>query len=345
MLLHQLIHSWRCATLSQKLAVDALGQLRAPSALAWRDLFVAEIDHYLEGANAPSEKFLDYRNHVLLVRHNYWGGAIVAVDQWYRRTVRALESQAWPDAAYSAGVLSHYFTAVFQPLHTDLCETAPIVHRAFERSLHRSYEQLAALRQDELGGWPEVSLPQGVDWLQNTVRHSAEQSHSHYQVVLDHYDLASGIIEPWRGLDSELRKRMAGTLGQAVVSLARILDAAIAEADLAPPIVGLNIATWIEFASLPQRWISLWLAERRERAQLDALYEEYKTTGKVVAHLADDERAIRRMVAEEVLGIPLAELDAAKTNKPGKKHGEKEPAIADVPATPESQPIPARRAA
>lgn len=343
MLLHQLIHDWRCATLAQKLAVDALGQLRATSALAWRDLFIAEIDHFLEGVAAPAEKFLDYRNQVLLVRHNYWGGAIVAVDQWYRRTVRALESQSWPDAAYSAGVLSSYFTTVFQPLHTDLCETAPIVHRAFERSLHRGYDQLASLRQEEFGGWPEVELPSGVDWLPRAVRIGAELAHPHYQAVLDHYDLASGILEPWRGLDSELRRRMSDLLGQAVVALARVLDRAIAEADLAPPMVGLTIPTWAEVLSLPQRWLAAWLAERRERSHLDALYAEYQQRGKVVDGLADDERAIRRMVAEEILGIPLAELDAAKTARPGKKHGEKEPAATD--ASPDLPALPQRRAA
>lgn len=338
MLLHQLVLSWRCATLSQKLAVDAVGQLRTTSADAWRDLLVAEIDHFLEGAAAPGEKFLDYRNQVLLVRHNYWGGAIVVVEDWYRRTVRALESRSWPDAAYSAGVLSHYFTNVFQPLHTDQCETAPIVHRAFERSLHQGYDQLTALRQAELGGYPEVELPRGVDWLPRMVRIGAELAHPHYQTVLDRYDLASGLVEPWRGLDSELRRRMAELTGHAVAALARVLDAAITAADLAPPVVSLTIPTWVELLSIPQRWVAAWLADRRERMQLDELYEEYQHRGKVVANLADDERAIRRMVAEEILGIPLAELDAAKTRRPGKLHGAKEvPEPAEIPQPPLEQ--------
>ena len=73
---------------------------------------------YLEGSKDPDNKFKDFKNHVLHVRDNYWGGAPEKVQNWYQHLVSALTAQNWSEAVYAAGVLSHYYTDPIHPFHT-----------------------------------------------------------------------------------------------------------------------------------------------------------------------------------------------------------------------------------
>ncbi len=81
----------------------------APDAAAWRGLLLHFHDEYLNGAKAPDNEFKDFKNHVLHVRDEDWGGAVEACEEWYRRLMRALREEEWKHAAWSAGVLSHYY--------------------------------------------------------------------------------------------------------------------------------------------------------------------------------------------------------------------------------------------
>jgi len=66
----------------------------------------------------PDERFKDFRNHVLHVAENGWGGAPQEARRWYSRLSDALHRREWPEAVFAAGVLSHYFSDPFMPLHT-----------------------------------------------------------------------------------------------------------------------------------------------------------------------------------------------------------------------------------
>ena len=78
----------------------------------------------------------------LHVQDNYWGGAVKTAQLWYKLTVDALKLGDWKEAAYSAGVLSHYVSDPFMPFHTGQTEAEGKVHRACEWSIAQSYVEL-----------------------------------------------------------------------------------------------------------------------------------------------------------------------------------------------------------
>src|SRR5689334_20747733 len=121
-LLYAVVFATRCRSNHHRIAVDALRHLQAPRADDWRELLLTHHKDYLEGAKAPDEEFKDFKNHVLHVRDKDWGGAVDATQEWYRRLVRALAEKDWKQAAWCAGVMSHYYVDPIQPFHTHQTE-------------------------------------------------------------------------------------------------------------------------------------------------------------------------------------------------------------------------------
>ena len=75
-LLFRVLFAQKCTSTHHKLAMDALRFLENSDAAEWRNLFIGNIEIYLDGSKAPDKKFKDFRNHVLHVKDNYWGGAV-----------------------------------------------------------------------------------------------------------------------------------------------------------------------------------------------------------------------------------------------------------------------------
>ena len=74
-LLFRILYATHANGTHHKLALDALNHLRGSDAEAWRKVFLANAEIYLEGSKAPDKQFKDFTNHVLHVRDGYWGGA------------------------------------------------------------------------------------------------------------------------------------------------------------------------------------------------------------------------------------------------------------------------------
>jgi hypothetical protein len=305
-LLFRVIFAAKARSTHHKLALDALRHLRGALSDQWVDAFLYYADAYLAGSKAPDDKFKDFKNHVIHVSENYWGGAVESAKNWYDRTVAALRDRRWNEAAYSAGVLSHYFTDPFMPLHTAQSESEGSVHRALEWSVTKSYEELQNLLIDDLGGYPDVQAPEGDDWLGAMIRAGARAAHGSYDALIDHYNVPVGVKDPPRGLDQECRDRLAPLIGAATVGFARVLERAIEEADVSPPLRSVSVPGFLESLDLPFQWIANRIHDSRERAAVEAIYEEFANTGKVIHALSEDDRAVRRMHAEEVLKISLA---------------------------------------
>lgn len=89
-----------------KLDLDALARLQGTDAERWQNLFLKHAKVYLEGSKAPDTQFKDFKNHVLHVRDDYWGGAPEKAQEWYGKLLDALRAEVWGEAAYSAGVLA-----------------------------------------------------------------------------------------------------------------------------------------------------------------------------------------------------------------------------------------------
>lgn len=321
-LLFQVVFASAARSTHHKLALDALRHLRMPDAQAWMDVFLRYNASYLDGAKAPDTQFKDFKNHVLHVQDNYWGGAVAAAEKWYAKALAAMKSHDWEDAVYSTGVLSHYFSDPLMPLHTGQSESEGPVHRAVEWSVCKSYGELQHILDEDQGGYPRWECPTGDDWLAQMVRRAADLANPHYDTVIDHYDLASGTRDPLLGLDQTLKDVFAKCLGYAVIGMARIIERLIEESNTDAPWVDVTLQGVIAAVKMPFRAIAKNIEDVREREKLRQIFEEFERTGKVIETLSPDDAAIRQAHAEEVLHLPLSHLDAQPIRKPGERHGQ-----------------------
>ena len=338
--LFNVIFAWKCSSTHHKLALDALNQMQGTAAANWRDLCLANVGGYLQGAKAPDDQFKDFRNHVLHVRDGLWGGAITSTGLWYNETVSALKAQDWKAAVYNAGVLSHYYSDPLMPFHTGQSEAEGIVHRAAEWSIACAYRELTELLETQLGGWPDVPVPSGRNWLESMVIAGAKTANPHYEFAIDHYNIQRGVKNPPQGLDQPLRECLARLLGHAAVGFARIIERAIAEAGVEIPASNLTMQSVLTQLTIPISWVTKKLKDSRERAVVEAMYAEFTSTGKVLKTLPEDEATVRKAHAAEVLRKPLAELDHEKPRAVGTAHEAAKVQAAPPQPTAVAPPVP-----
>ncbi|MEZ5960898.1 MAG: DUF4332 domain-containing protein [Hyphomonadaceae bacterium] len=321
-LLYAVVFASRCRSNHHRIAIDALRHLQSPDAERWRNLLLHFHADYLAGAKAPDTEFKDFKNHVLHVREKEWGGAIESCEEWYRRTVRAMAAKDWKQAAWCAGVMSHYYADPIQPFHTHQTEEENVIHRAVEWSFSKSYTTFQRILENDLGGYPKMDPPGGDKWLAEMVRAGAKASNEHYETVIEHYDFATGVKDPPAGLDQELKDTIAKLVGHAVVGFARILDRAFQEAAVRPPRMGDDLQAFFLALEIPIQAVLKTLDDAASRREVEAQYEEYRRTGKVRTTLGEDDKAVRELHATEVLKTPLSNLDAKWPREIGEKAGE-----------------------
>ncbi|MBL8536864.1 MAG: DUF4332 domain-containing protein [Hyphomonadaceae bacterium] len=319
-LLYAVVFSSRCRSNHHRLAIDALRHLRCEGAEDWRNFFLHFHEDFLKGAKAPDDEFKDFKNHVLHVREGEWGGAIEACEEWYRRTVRALKAKDWKQAAWSAGVLSHYYVDPLQPFHTHQTEEEGVIHRAVEWSFSKSYKTFQAVLEAR-GGYPRITPPSGAAWLADMVRAGAQASNMHYELIIDHYNFEAGVKDPPAGLDHTLTDAIAQLVGHAVIGLARIFDRLIAEAGVRPAKTLPTLDAFFATMGIPIQAVLKTLDDAAARREVEAQFEEYRRTGKVRATLGEDDKVVRALHAEEVLKTPLSSLDAKWPREIGAQAG------------------------
>jgi hypothetical protein len=310
-----------CQTTHHRLAVDALRHLRSAEAERWCDLFLHHYGEYLAGSEAPDGRFKDFRNHVVHVAENDWGGAPQEARRWYGRLVDALHRREWAEAVFAGGVLSHYLSDPFMPLHTARSEEDTKVHRAIEWSIGCSYGRLQQIIEHDQGGYPQLETPRSDEWLERMILTGAELAHEHYDAVLQHYDLERAVRDPLAGMDQECQDRIARCLAHAVVGFARVLERAFSEAEVEPPAIETTLQGFVVAAGAPLRGVVQHLRGLAERMTIEASLDEAQRTGKVVKNLSDDDREVRRLHAEEILRLPLHQLDQQSAGLTGTLYG------------------------
>lgn len=319
-LLFRVVFANECTSTHHKLALDALRHLKDDDAKRWQNLFLYYFDSYLDGSKAPDKKFKDFKNHVLHVNQNYWGGAIGKADEWYKTTVREFRRGAWSKAIYAAGVLSHYFTDPFMPFHTAQSEEETQIHRAVEWSIAKSYDELQNIIESGRG-YPEMEPTDTADWLGDLIRSGAEVGNMNYQMIIDHYDLAAGVKDPPSGLDQTIKDAIAEQLGLAAVGFARVLERVFDEADVEPPKTSVTLAGYLASLTIPICWVTKKIADAKDRKVVKAMFDELQTNGRVNKTMPADDREVRRLHAEEVLKVSVNELDQQPLGPLGQKHG------------------------
>ena len=318
-LLINLIFASHARSTHHKLALDALRHLKGGDTARWTNVIISEHNAYLTGAKAPDDDFKDFKNHVLHVREKFWGGAVTASKQWYGQFVDQLRAEDWKNAAYSAGVLSHYYTDPHMPFHTGQTESEGSVHRAAEWTVTKSYDHLRDIIEKDIGGYPTVDVPTSGDWLGDMVKAGAVMANPHYEMLIDHYNLAVGVKNPPAGFDRAAQEVIAKCLAHATIGFARILERGFAEAAVTPPVMNPTPESVLATINVPIRQVLNKLADSKDRQTVEAIYKEVQQTGKAVQSLPDSEKLVRQFHATEVLKMPLSLLNKEKPKPAGRK--------------------------
>lgn len=303
-LLFRIVRAAHANGTHHKLALDALLCLQGDESDKWQRVFLKNSELYLQGSKAPDKEFKDFKNHVLHIHEGFWGGAQEKVRNWYTHLVDALQERDFERAVYCAGIMSHYYTDPLMPFHTGQCEAENNIHRAVEWSIAKSYDALWADAERRLPA-PDIVFEDRSDWVEEMVRDGAELSHQFYEKLIAHYDFHKGVVEPREGLDTHSQRFVAGLLKYAAVGQARLIERAIGEANASAPQVGLTIGTLLATLKIPIKWLTKKLTDIHERRLVERMYDELQATGKVDAHLPEDDRSIRDLHAIEVLGQSL----------------------------------------
>jgi hypothetical protein len=258
-LLFRVLYAVHARGTHHKLVLDALPLLTGPDAEGWRRLLLKHAEPFMVGAKAPDDTFKDFKNHVLHVRDGFWGGAPATARQWYGKLVASLEAQNWAEAAYNAGVLSHYVTDPVHPFHTGQTEAENGIHRAFEWSTAKTYDVIKALGAEERA--PRIGVPDREDWLEEMLRVAATQSNAHYEKLIAHYDINRGVVDPPAGLDLVSRRILGRLVIYASSLVAVVLERAFAEAKVSPPEVSLTLDTVLATLKIPLKKLQAKLAD------------------------------------------------------------------------------------
>lgn len=320
-LLLNVIFASHARSTHHKLALDALRHLQGNEAAQWTDLIISHHGAYLEGAKAPDDDFKDFKNHVLHVKENFWGGAVSAAEHWYGQFIDHLRSAEWKEAAYAAGVLSHYYSDPQMPFHTGQTESEGAVHRAAEWSVTKSYEKLRTLLEQELGGYPRVAVSPADNWLEEMVKSGAVMANQYYDLLIDHYNLEVGVKDPPAGLDRVAQEAVARCLGHATIGFARILERAFEESTVRAPEVTLTMKAVLATINVPIRTVVNRLADAKDRKVVEAIYQEVQETGKAVHSLPESEKLVRQFHASEVRKISMMVLNAEPARPAGQRFG------------------------
>ena len=299
-MLFNIIYASKTNGSHHKLAMDALQHLENDEARAWQRLFYKHVDLYLEGSKAPDKDFKDFRNHVLHVGDEFWGGAPEKALAWYQKFVRALQDKQFEEAVYCAGVMSHYYTDPIQPFHTAQCEAENNMHRAVEWSINKSYDMLRKKGLKDYAGLAVVP-GDGEDWVIDMVRRGATRSNQYYDQLISNYNLDKGVVDPLAGLNKNCHRFLSELVIYAATGFSRILDRAFLEAAVAPPQVNLTLDTFVASLNIPLRWVLRKLDDEKSRQAVQAAYDELQATGTVEINLNEDDRAVRDLHKKEVL--------------------------------------------
>ncbi len=341
-MLFNIIYATRANGTHHKLAMDALTHLESDSARQWQRLFLKHVDVYLEGAKAPDKDFKDFRNHVLHVGDNFWGGAPAKASAWYDKLVRALRDKQFEEAVYCAGVLSHYYSDPLQPFHTGQCEAENNMHRAVEWSISKSYKML---RKRGLKDYAELAVEagEGDDWIGDMVRRGAQRSHQYYDALISNYNLERGVVDPLSGLNENCHRFLSELLIYASLGFSRILDRAFREAAVQPPQVGLTLDSFLATLAIPLRWVLRKLEDAEEIRAVQNAWDELQQTGKVEKYLNEDDRVVRDLHRREVIEhrvIKNDELEKAREKRRAirKRRQPTRPSVKAAPVREEKAP-------
>lgn len=293
-----LVDATACRSPHHRMALDALLLLTCRHTKRWQRMLLKHYEDFLDGAKAPDSRFKDFRNHVLHVNQDNWGGAPDSAIEWYETTVEAARQQAWKNVAFSAGVMSHYITDAIHPFHTGQSEAETNIHRAFEWSTSKSYRRMRSV-SDVLQESPAFDLAEGEEWLHDSIVDGARYANQFYEPFIKQYDFNLGSWRPVAALDNYCTKSLTELIRYATRFFAKVLSRALDEVDIMPPMVNLHAEAIIATSKTPFRWVLRGIDDAKARIEVGRMHDEFERTGKVSNQMPEECRAIKSMLRQE----------------------------------------------
>jgi predicted flap endonuclease-1-like 5' DNA nuclease len=288
-----ILRAAHCRSTHQYFVLDALPLIKTDSGRRLGSQLLKHYHPYLVGAKAPDKEFRDFRNHVIHVQDNHWGGAATTAQKWYEQLVQSIRRSNWSEAAYNAGVLSHYFTDPLMPLHTAQSDIESVVHRPLEWSVTKSYERILN-RYHEGGHRVFFETSHGAGWLAEAVTKGAELSNRHYEELMRRYNLGRGTRRPQEGFDEESIEILAGLFGIALTGWAHIVERAAIDANIEIPKASLTVSSVVAAITMPVGWILRRIESASEQKAVKAIFEEFRNSGTITENLPDEIKVVRQ---------------------------------------------------
>jgi hypothetical protein len=180
-------------------------RLATAGGVRWLDWSVAQ-----PATDDPDTVLHDTYHHVYDVWGSPYGDAPTRVQALYDETVRALHSGDREAASRSFGLLSHYYSDICQPMHTDQCPA--------ENAIHSKYELAAQDYTDDPSGNVSWAVADGLvrvpDATAETVR-AATSAHGSYSQLVSEFAA--------RGMDAKVLAITRQSVNRAANDLADLL--------------------------------------------------------------------------------------------------------------------------
>lgn len=298
-LLNRVIRRFHCHNAHHRVAWDALPLVRTDAGRRLVRLLTRHHRRYLRGAIDPDIRFRDFQNHVIHARDGYWGGAPRVAHAWYERVQRYLRTERYSDAAHACGVLSHYFSDPFHPLHTHHDARERLLHGPIEWSIHRGYD---AIHQAWKQGDCRVvfQLSSEPHWLGEAILHGARFANGKFETLLDGYNPADTLDAPLHALTTDARLALIELLGLMLTGWARVLERAAADAERirngSLPVFGKTIPFGLATGRAPVQLFVKRYVDSRLRSDVVCQLDEWRDTGNVIESLPTEVDVVHRVV-------------------------------------------------
>jgi len=192
-------------------------RLAVAGGVTWLDWSVAQ-----PVTDDPDMVLHDTYHHVYDIWGSTYGDAPTRVQQLHDETVQHLRVGDRASASRSFGLLSHYYSDICDPLHTDQCLA--------EDAMHSRYEEVAQTytdQPDENRGW---IVPDGLRQISNATaetEQAAATAHQSYESLVTEFGAM--------GMDARVVAITRISLNRAANDLADLMFSAARDAQLQEP--------------------------------------------------------------------------------------------------------------
>ena len=161
----------------------------------------------------PDMVYRDFYYHQYDVWGKPYGNAPARIAAYYTRAVRAYRARDYVAASRYVGLLSHYYSDICEPFHTD--------QTSAERSVHGDYEEAVDELTDSVGAyrsWISYDGFQRVGSVAADAKRAAAFSHRYYSTLLGNYD-RYGMNSSVRAITRVCLNRAANDLADVIRSI------------------------------------------------------------------------------------------------------------------------------